>query len=204
LLRALRRQYLKRKLGPPVTVVSGLPRSGTSMMMRMLDAAGLEIVTDSVRRADEDNPGGYFEYEPVKDLDKPGDKGWLAACRGKVVKIICFLLPHLPDDCCYDVIFMRRDLEEVIASQNKMLARRGETGGDTRDERMLQLYRQHLRKVELLLRDRPNFAVLDVEYRRVLAEPEPSARRVGAFLGRRLDAASMARAVDARLYRNRR
>ena len=172
-------------------------------MMKMLTAAGLEIVTDNVRTADEDNPKGYFEYERVKELDKGGDKGWLQEHKGRVLKIISFLLKDLPDDCCYQVIFMRRDLEEVIASQNKMLDRRGEPRDETGDEKMIQLYRVHLRKVELVLEQRPNFELLDVSYRQVIDEPREQAARVAKFLGLKVDPDQVASAVDRRLYRNR-
>jgi hypothetical protein len=202
-LRSLQRFLLKRKLGPPVVVVSGLPRSGTSMLMNMLSAGGLELVTDRVRTADEDNPKGYFEDERVKALAETPDKTWLRDARGKVVKIISFLLKELPDDCYYQVIFMRRDLGEVVASQNKMLDRRGETGGGTDDQKMMELYRGHLRKVDVLLEDRPNFERLDVEYREVLDDPRGHAKRIVRFLGSRLDVERMVQAVDPRLYRNR-
>lgn len=201
---ALRRLLRERKLGPPVIVVSGLPRSGTSMMMNMLGAAGLAVASDGERTADEDNPKGYFELERVKQLDKTRDKSWVKEHRGRAVKIISFLLKDLPDDCCYRVIFMRRDLAEVIASQNKMLVRRGEGGGGADDAKMTQLYTSHLRKVELMLAERPNFRALDVHYRHVVDDPRGAAADVSKFLGQRLDIECMAQAVDRGLYRNRR
>ena len=164
----LRGAYLRNKLGPPVIIVSGLPRSGTSMMMKMLSAGDLELVTDHLRTADEDNPKGYFEYERVKELDKTEDKTWVREHRGKVLKVISFLLTDLPHDNYYKVIFMRRDLHEIIASQNKMLVRRNETGGDTDDEKMIDLYQKHLRKIEVMLEDRPNIERIDVSYKEVL------------------------------------
>jgi len=168
----------------------------------MLDAAGLSIVTDEIREADEDNPRGYFELEQVKDLDKGGDKSWLPGHRGKVVKIISFLLTDLPDTCFYKVVFMRRDLDEVIASQNKMLVRRDEkVDGD--DEKMKELYAKHLRKLEVQLGERGNFEILDVHYREVIDDPRAQARRVGRFLGLSDRADAMAEAVDPSLYRNR-
>ena len=172
------------------------------MMMRMLDAAGLNIVTDEIREADEDNPRGYFELERVKELDKGGDKSWLPEHRGKVVKIISFLLTDLPATCFYKVIFMRRDLDEVIASQNKMLVRRDEkVDGD--DEKMKELYGRHLRKLEVLLGERLNFELLDVHYREVINDPLEQARRVGKFLDVSDRTDAMAEAVDPSLYRNR-
>jgi hypothetical protein len=202
-LGSVKTYLLKKRLGPPIVLVSGLPRSGTSMMMKMLEAAGLELVLDHVRRADEDNPKGYYEYERVKELDKSADKAWLGEHRGKVIKIISFLLPHLPDDFCYKVIFMRRDLGEIVASQNKMLVRRNETGGGTEDERMIELYRKHLKKIEVQVGSRPNIEWLDLDYRQVLESPAENAARIGKFLERSLDAGRMAAVVDRTLYRNR-
>jgi hypothetical protein len=139
----LTRLYRQLRYGKPLIIVSGLPRSGTSMAMKMLDAGGFSIVSDGIREADEDNPKGYFELERVKELDKGGDKSWLREYRGQVVKIISFLLPDLPDDLNYRIIFMRRNLAEVIKSQNKMLDRRGEPVDPGSDERMMQLYERH-------------------------------------------------------------
>jgi hypothetical protein len=174
------------------------------MMMKMLDAAGFAIVTDAVRAADDDNPKGYFEYERVKELDKPGDKRWVAEHRGKVLKVISFLLQDLPGDCFYRVIFMQRDLEEVLRSQNTMLERRGERADEGSDARMIQLYREHLNKVALMLDQRPNVDVLEVSYGRVVADPRGEAERVARFLGVPDRAERMAGAVDRELYRNRR
>ena len=119
------------------------------MMMKMLEAGGLSILQDGIRVANEDNPKGYFEDERVKDLHQDVDKSWLAASRGKVVKIISFLLPHLPETNNYRVLFMRRNLQEVLASQAKMLERRGEKS-DTSDEKMLELWKDHLHELDML------------------------------------------------------
>ena len=118
--------YRRVRYGPPIVVVSGLPRSGTSMAMKMLEAGGLSVVTDGLRAADEDNPKGYYEDERVKDLHQAADKAWLRDARGKVVKIISFLLKSLPAENNYQVLFMHRNLREIVSSQNKMLVRRGE------------------------------------------------------------------------------
>jgi hypothetical protein len=194
----------KRKYGEPVILVSGLPRSGTSMMMKMLTAGGLTIVTDEIRTADEDNPKGYFELERVKDLDKSDDKSWLDDCRGKVVKIISFLLKDLPDSHQYKVLFMRRNLEEVMASQNKMLVRRGEATDEAKDDKMIAAYKNHLRKIEFLMGERPNFDYIDINHRDVVENPVEQAQRVCDFLGSDMDVNEMAAAVDKNLYRNRR
>ena len=194
-LRALRR-------GKPIVVVSGLPRSGTSMAMRMLEAGGVPILTDRVRKADSSNPHGYFELEAVKHLGKPSDLSWLDGARGKAVKIVSSLLTWLPETYDYRVIFMRRDLSEVVASQDTMLVVRGEQAGSD-VERMQTLYAQHLADVERFLAKRRCFTTLYVDHRRVLEQPRDEAARIADFIGGRLDVDAMARAVDPRLYRNR-
>ena len=204
LFAAFKKLYRRRKYGAPIVVVSGVPRSGTSMMMKMLDAGGLPLVTDAVREADEDNPKGYFEDERAKQLDTAQDRSWLSDCRGKGLKIISFLLLDLPEENFYKIIFMRRKLEEVIASQNKMLARRGEPTDDDGDEKMIQRYTMHLRKVEFMLEENPNCEAIDVDYRAALEDPRHHAERIRDFLGVDLDVDRMASIVDPQLYRNRR
>lgn len=189
------------RYGPPVVVVSGLPRSGTSMAMKMLDAAGVPLMVDGIRTADEDNPKGYYELEQVKTLDKGGDKGWVKDARGKAVKIISFLLKDLPPDHNYKIIFMNRDLPEVLASQSKMLARRGEASA-TEDERMKEIYEKHLRKTRELFSS-PHFEVLDLQYKQVIENPSGAAQRIRDFLEMPLDVSKMSQVADKELYRNR-
>ncbi len=191
------------KTGPdPVIVVSGLPRSGTSMAMQMLAATQIPIVTDGVREPGEDNPRGYFEYEPVKALHKEGeDRAWLEQARGKAVKIISFFLKDLPRSNNYKVIFMRRDLEEVLSSQRRMLERRGEPAGG--DERMYEILENHLAEVDRLVSVSTHFEILNVGYGDVIGNPREQARRIRDFLGLDLDVEKMASAVDLSLYRNR-
>ncbi len=194
----LRRLYR----GRPIVVVSGLPRSGTSMAMKMLDAGGMPIVTDGVRGADISNPNGYYEFEPVKDLER-GDAAWLGDARGKAVKIVSPLLTYLPESFDYQVIFMRRPLAEIVASQHAMLDARGsERGSD--ESRSAELYAGHLAQVERFLQRRRCFSTVMVEYAQVLAEPRAQAERIQAFLGRPLDTARMAAVADPALHRNRR
>ena len=190
------------RFGPPIVVVSGLPRSGTSMAMRMLDAAGVPLVTDGVRTADESNPNGYFEYERVKELDKGLDKTWLRSERGKAVKIISFLLRDLPETNDYRVIFMHRPMDEIIASQDAMLRARGEPVGAA-GAALAASYQKHLDEVRHLLERRPCFAVLDVGYRDTIDQPAEQAARMAVFLGRPLNIPAMAAAVDQALYRHR-
>jgi len=193
--------YRRVRYGKPIVVVSGLPRSGTSMTMKMLEAAGLPVVTDGLRTADEDNPKGYYEDERVKDLHRSGDKAWLRDARGKVVKIISFLLKSLPADNNYQVLFMHRNLREIVASQNKMLVRRGERN-DTPDERAVQLLDEQVRDARFFLR-RPQFEVMELSYGEMLQGGRAQATRIAEFLGEPLDVEKMAQVVDVQLYRNR-
>jgi hypothetical protein len=199
-------ERLARRLryGKPIIVVAGLPRSGTSMLMSMLLGGGVPLLTDGIRRADHSNPRGYFEYEPVKELDKNSDLSWLPRARGKAVKIISFLLTWLPETYDYRVIFMQRDLDEIIASQNKMLARREEPGDTAGDSRTRKVYEDHLTQVARLLASRRCFLSLSVSYRDAVEDPKRQARRISEFLDRSLDVDRMVATVDPQLYRNRR
>lgn len=186
----------------PVVVVSGLPRSGTSMMMKMLEAGGLPVLIDGRRSADRDNPEGYYEFERVKALDK-GDTGWVADAHGQVVKVISALLEFLPADQSYRVIFMHRRIEEVLRSQHKMLQHRGEATDAIGDAEIAALFAKHVDKVQDWMRRQPNFRVLDVNYNALLADPLPHIRAVNQFLGHALDEQRMAEVVNPDLYRNR-
>ena len=198
----LKRFARRVRYGRPVVIVSGLPRSGTSMAMKMLEAGGMELVVDNVRSADEDNPKGYYEDERTKDLADMDDTNWIGEARGKVIKVVSSLLNHLPANNAYKVVFMRRNLHEVLASQTKMLKRRSEES-HTEDQDLMTMYEAHLDKVEFQLRFRPNFEALYVNYADVVAEPDREARRIAAFVGGNLDVDRMASAVDGSLYRNR-
>jgi len=202
MLSSPRRFYRRLRYGQPIVVVSGLPRSGTSMVMKMLEAGGLPVMTDGIRGADEDNPKGYYEVERVKNLAQEQDKAWLAEARGKVVKVISFLLKSLPPQFNYRVVFIRREMEEVLASQRKMLARRGETEA-TAPERMKALFEDDLWRARYQLRHRPEFETMEIQYSAVLAQPLEAARRLDGFLGGGLDTEAMAAVVDPQLYRNR-
>lgn len=184
-----------------VTIVSGLPRSGTSMMMKMLEAGGLTTVTDNIRTADEDNPKGYYELEKVKDKN---DKSWVPEAKGQVVKVISALLQELPPDHEYRVVFMRRNMQEILDSQRQMLIRRGQAPDRVPDEKMAPMFEKHLVKIEEWLAAQPNMKVLYIKYNEIMADPTTAAREVNAFLGGSLDEAAMAGVVDAQLYRQRR
>ncbi|MEE2971892.1 MAG: sulfotransferase domain-containing protein, partial [Planctomycetota bacterium] len=184
---------------PPITVVSGLPRSGTSMLMQMLAAGGLEAFTDAKREADEDNPRGYLEHE--KAIKIAADSSWVPEVRGGVVKLVAQLLSYLPSDETYRVVFMDRDLREIVRSQRAMLDRLGKKGGRLSDSRMMQTLDAQVAKVERMLDRRPDMDVLFVDYHEVLEDPDAQARRIAEFIGRDLDVEAMARAVDGSLRR---
>lgn len=172
------------------------------MMMKMLEAGGLEVLTDQVRRADEDNPQGYYEFERVKQIEH--DRSWLRDAEGKAVKMISQLLHHLPAEYTYQVVFMRREMEELLASQRKMLERRGEPASSVSEQKMSELFGKHLDRVLAWLRQRPNFDVLYVSYNRVLESPREQAEVINEFLREDLDVEAMAEVVDPALYRHRR
>ena len=182
-----------------IVIVSGLPRSGTSLMMQMLDRGGIPVVTDNVRTADTDNPRGYYELERVKTIKR--DASWLPEMEGKAVKMISQLLYELPSNHKYRVIFMERDLDEVIPSQEKMLARLGKTPAPSAEIR--RQFITHLDRLREWLAAQPYIDVLYVRYDDVVQRPVELAEQISAFLGGRTDPARMTEAIDASLYRNR-
>ncbi len=185
----------------PIIVVSGLPRSGTSMMMKMLTEGGLPPLTDSIRAPDEDNPNGYFEFEPVKALTD-GRQDWLASAPGKAVKVVSALLEHLPAGHHYRILFMEREIGEILLSQHKMLERRHESSA-TPDAQMEAQFRDHLGAIKYWLARQPNMDVLYVDYNRMMAGPDDYLQRIVDFVGLPLDLAAMRSVPNQSLYRNR-
>jgi len=185
-----------------VVVVSGLPRSGTSMMMKMLEAGGQDILTDNLREADANNPKGYYEFERVKQL-KDGDFTWLPDAIGKTVKIVTGLITNLPAEYKYKVIFMQREIKEVLSSQKKMLGRLGKGDDNIPDEKMAKIYQEHLKQVNAWLAKQPNMEVLYVNYNTMVVDPLDSLNKVNEFLGGDMDVQIMAGVVDKELYRER-
>ncbi len=184
-----------------ITIVSGLPRAGTSMAMQMLAAGGIAPVTDGKRAADRDNPKGYFELEAATALRQKKD--WLTEAKGGVVKIVAQLLPSLPPEHHYRILFMERDLDEVVASQQAMLDRLGRERAQLSDEQLKAAYRRQLRQIGNWLARRPNVQVEFARHAEILADPGSSAQRIADFLGGDLDTGAMAAAVDPQLYRQR-
>ena len=189
---------------PSIVIVSGLPRSGTSLMMKMLEAGGLETLTDGLREADADNPRGYYELEQAKKLSA-GDATWLDAAHGKVVKVIATLLYHLPDTHSYRVIFMRRRMAEILASQRQMLVNRGEDPDAVTHADMARIFDGHLKRLEPWLAQRDDIEVLDVDYNQLMADHAAEiVDGIDAFLGGGLDVAAIRTVVEPDLYRQRR
>lgn len=187
----------------PIFIVSGLPRSGTSLMMQMLAAGGIPSLTDHERTADNDNPHGYLEYERVKQLPT-GDTAWLAHAEGQVVKVISALLTALPATYEYRVLLMQRDLDEVLASQRVMLARRGEPLPSAAEEAELRtIFAAHLQKTIQWLKTQPHIQLLAVPYRDLVQTPQALIPQIVAFCARPMDENAMLAAVDSRLYRNK-
>jgi tetratricopeptide (TPR) repeat protein len=187
----------------PVIIVSGLPRSGTSMMMQMLDAAGLPIFTDSERAADDSNPKGYYEHKAVKTLMR--DASWVKETPGKVVKVISHLLLHLPARYTYKIIFMDRDLKEVVISQHSMLIRNGvkKVKENTYPFNIEKQFAKNLEHVKIWEKTRQNIEVIHLNYTDVLQKPLETAQKVACFLVKELDVHKMANAVDETLYRSK-
>ena len=184
-----------------ITIVSGLPRSGTSMLMKMLAAGGLPPLTDGIREADADNPGGYYEFEKVKQLEK--DTTWLESAKGKAVKVISQLLDQLPLHKSYKIVFALRQMDEILASQRAMLARRGQPCDQVSDAEMAAAFGRHLSAVQQWLAEHPQMEVLYVNYAAVLRDPFAASHEIKAFLARPLDVRQMASVVDEGLYRQR-
>jgi len=186
-----------------ITVVSGLPRSGTSMMMSALKAGGMPLLVDGLREADRNNPKGYYEYEPVKKLAK-GSVNWLDFAKGRAVKIISALLEFLPKNYQIRTIFMERDIEEILASQKRMLNRSGVVEEHpVSDEEMQKSYQAHLKQVKSYLEENDWLKVIYVSYNQVLQDPDGEFQKVARFLDDIVDPSAMVSVVDPDLYRER-
>jgi hypothetical protein len=186
-------------LSSEIIVVSGLPRSGTSLMMQMLDRGGIPAVTDRLREADEDNPRGYYEFEAVKRTKQ--DASWLPGARGYAVKLVSSLLYDLPNTETYRVLFMQREMDEVLESQEKMLARLGRPSVPR--EQIRKSFGVHLERLFQWLPQQSHLRVLTVNYNRLLADPPAEIRPIIEFLDGRPDTDAMLAAIDPALYRNR-
>ena len=183
-----------------ITIVSGLPRSGTSMIMQMLEKGGMEILTDNIRKADESNPRGYYEFEKAKSLRS--DCSWLVGADGKAIKIIAQLLRFLPADYCYAIIFIERDMQEILLSQQHMLATIGQESS-TDPDLLMQTFSRQLESAKAWVAGNDNMRSCNVSYHDLIQHPAAGADRINDFLADKLDARKMAAAVDQTLYRQR-
>src|SRR4051812_10203187 len=183
-----------------VIVVAGLPRSGTSMMMRILEAGGVPALTDGFREADVSNPRGYYEFEPVKRTKT--DPSWLVNAPGKAVKMVYRLLYDLPPNFEYRVLLMKRTLMEVLSSQRAMLQHQ-KNDDAVEDAKMVDIYRRELANLDTWFQKQVNFSKLDVNYNELVKTPRPQVARIAEFLGMDLDQSAMVGVVDIKLYRNR-
>jgi len=191
----------QRKDDKKIIVVSGLPRSGTSMMMKMLEEGGIPILTDAIRGADDDNPNGYYEFELVKKLPE-GQNQWLADANHKVVKIISALLEHLPVNYRYKIIFMEREPREILASQQKMLANRNEKS-EISDTEMQEQFQKHLAAIKYWLARQPHMDVMYVDYNKMISKPENYCQAIADFIAIPVDVSKMLAVPNESLYRNR-
>jgi hypothetical protein len=184
-----------------VTIVSGLPRSGTSMMMRMLEAGGIPVLIDNIREADDDNPRGYYEFERVKNIKT--DPAWLEEAKGRVVKMVSTLLLDLPTSYAYRVVFMRRKMEEILASQRQMLIRNRKAADSVPEEKMAALYEKHLAQIEAWIARQRHLAAIYVSYNEMLVNAREQVRRIDEFFGGGLDVDAMLAVIDRTLHRQK-
>jgi hypothetical protein len=191
----------QRKDDKKIIVVSGLPRSGTSMMMKMLEEGGIPILTDAIRGADDDNPNGYYEFELVKKLPE-GQNQWLADANHKVVKIVSALLEHLPVNYRYKIIFMEREPREILASQQKMLANRNEKS-EISDTEMQEQFQKHLAAIKYWLARQPHMDVMYLDYNKMISKPENYCQAIADFIAIPVDVSKMLAVPNESLYRNR-
>ena len=184
-----------------IIIVSGLPRSGTSLLMQMLEAGGATLLTDENRLPDEDNPKGYLEFELVKNLRS--NKEWLPLAKGNVVKVIHALLPDLPSNYQYKIIFIHRNVEEVVASQTKMLQRAGRTGANMPADKLSALFTAERNRITNWVSEQNNMSLMECDYRDILENPVVNAQSISNFLQIKLDTKLMAGVIDLSLYRNK-
>lgn len=185
---------------PFITVVSGLPRSGTSLMMRMLNAGGIPALCDDSRTPDADNPNGYYEFQDVKSIEAYDQ--WIERAPGHAVKMVYSLLKHLPVDREYRVIFMRRHTDEILASQRAMLERNGITV-EISDDQLKAAFERELRQFYAWLPSQTHLKLINVSYNELLSRPDSTISHINSHLNFSLNTDAMTQVIDSNLYRNR-
>lgn len=184
-----------------ITVVSGLPRSGTSLLMQMLDKAGMQMFVDNVRQADDSNPKGYFEHEAVKSLAR--NKAWVNQAVGKVVKVVSHLLFHLPDNYHYKIIFVDRDLSQILKSQQKMLIKKGKNKKESYSITLEMSYKKNLEKVDKWAKTHYNVEILHVNFSNLINNGIVEAKKIIEFLNINAKPEDIAKAIDKKLHRTK-
>lgn len=184
-----------------IYIVSGLPRSGTSMVMKMLELGGIEILADNHRTPDMDNPKGYFEYAPVKNLAQ--DSSWVHSAENKGIKVISHLLRFLPSEKKYKILFMLRPLQEILISQKLMLQRNNTPFSENLQTSLAHKLQDHLFKIRLWIVSQSHFECLFLHYHSIISNPQLWAKRISIFLEQSCNPHIMAEAVDRSLYRNK-
>lgn len=195
-----------------ITIISGLPRSGTSLMMQIVEAAGLSIFTDGKRLADDSNQRGYYEHDRISGLLQQSDRSWLAATRGQALKIVAPLLSALPlrfkpdqegaqprKAPSYRILFMERDIREILASQSAMLQRLGKKPpqGD-----LAKAYQQQVTNAACWIQQH-QIPTLGIDYHDLVHGSDDLLRKIAAFLGTPDKLAEMQAVIDPRMHRAR-
>lgn len=184
-----------------IIIVSGLPRSGTSMMMQLLEAGGMQIFTDNLRAADDNNKKGYYEHEAVKIIHK--DISWMKNAVGKTIKIVSHLLPNLPLRYKYKIIYMERDLNEVITSQNKMLQNLGKLPQNATHFNIETSFKQNDEKIKNWMSEKRNIDVIFMDYNKIVENAEEYIGRLNNFFSGKLNTQNMMNVIDKNLYRSK-
>jgi predicted Zn-dependent protease len=194
------RRFMRENIKQKITIVSGLPRSGTSMMMQALAAGGMDILTDGLRKPDDNNPKGYLEFEPVKKL--ASDNSWVKDAQGKTVKVIAQLLQYLPAEFEYKIIFMKREMDQVLRSQQIMLKKDSEIKSNTYPAVIASAFSKQLQQLENWFATQPHMEVLQVNYSDVINNPDEQMQLIADFLEEELSVDEMVKSVDPSLFRN--
>ena len=184
-----------------IIVVTGLPRSGTSLMMQILQSLQIKLFTDNHRSADESNPKGYFEHQWVKTIEK--DNSWLTDVKGKAIKIVSPLIKYLPVDLNYKIIFMNRDLDEIIQSQERMLTENNKKDDATNSEELKQIFLKDLKQSKDWIHTQLHSEVLEILHSKLLKNPETELEKIKSFLKIDINTTLILKVIDKNLYRSK-
>lgn len=183
-----------------IIVVTGLPRSGTSLVMQILQSMGIDLFTDNKRSPDQSNPRGYFEHELVKTIEY--DTSWIKKVEGKAIKIVSPLLVYLPNNYNYKIIFMDRVLDEIVQSQEKMLLVNGVPNPQIEPEVIKQIFIKDLKQAWSWIRELSHSESLEISHSKLLKKPESELEKVNGFLNIKVDLENTLKVIDKKLYRS--